>query len=166
MSTDGTLNCILCSRKVVMYNKEHEAWSLTKTGRKGDVYYIKRDTRFSQRDQRLWNQQTAYWPAYQRDTINTRGTLSPFPWGWKSEEVIDSSHHNLWEGQTLPFPFWVTRVIILQFWKGSHKGYFCLSVMARHWRVWSSGAPTNSRCCSVPFPGTFPDICGDFFLSL
>lgn len=31
------------------------------------------------------------------------------------EEVIDSSHHLLWEGQTLPFPFSVTRVIILTF---------------------------------------------------
>lgn len=83
----------------------------------------------------------------------------PVPWGRKMEEVIDSSHHNLWEGQTLPFPFWVTRVIILKFWKGPHKGYFCSSVMSRHQRVWvwATVALTNSRYCSLLFPGMFLD---------
>lgn len=40
------------------------------------------------------------------------------------EEVIDSSHHNLWEGQALPFPFWVTRVIILKILKGPTQELF------------------------------------------
>lgn len=47
------------------------------------------------------------------------------PWGGMMEEVIDSSHHLLWEGQSLPFPFWVTRVIILTFL--AHRSYFCSS---------------------------------------
>lgn len=48
------------------------------------------------------------------------------------EEVIDSSHHNVWEGQTLHFPFWVTRVISLKVWKVPNKSYFCVSVMVRN----------------------------------
>lgn len=80
------------------------------------------------------------------------------PWGRKMEEVIDSSHHNLWEGETLPFPFWVTRVIILKFWKGPHKSYFCGIGEA----VWSTAAPTvtikasTSQKCGL--------ISGDHFI--
>lgn len=43
------------------------------------------------------------------------------------EEVVDSSHHNVWEGPTLPFPFWVMTVIILRFFKGPKQELFlCL----------------------------------------
>lgn len=54
------------------------------------------------------------------------------PWGRKMEEVIDSSHNNLWEGQTLPFPFSGDKGYYSKILKGPHKGYFCVSVIARH----------------------------------
>lgn len=79
----------------------------------------------------------------------------PVPWGKNIEEAIDSSHHNLWEGQTLPFPFWVTGVIIPKFWKGLDKDYFCSPMMARHQRIFSTVALTNSRYGSLLFPECF-----------
>lgn len=62
------------------------------------------------------------------------------------EEVIDSSHHNLWEGQTLPFPFWVTRVIILKFFERAHTR--AISVPQR-WRGTAQSDPQRVTVAAV-----------------
>lgn len=63
------------------------------------------------------------------------------------EEVIDSSHNNLWEEQTLPFPFLGDEGYYSKILKGSTEGLF-LCLIARHYRV--------SFVVTVSFPGLRP----------
>lgn len=96
-------------------------------------------------------------PAYQRTTINTKiQTLYPPSHETeRTEEVIDSSHHNLWEGQTLPFPSWVTGIIIPKVWRELKptRGLFLMSQWGlKHQgvRAWSTGEPTTTGRCYRP----------------
>lgn len=115
--------------------------SRTKTGSGGNVYFIISDTitRGSHNNKTKGCDTTTQTTGRLiRGLLLIPVRLCPHvPGGRTMEEVIDSSHHNLWEGETLPFPFWVTGVIILKFWKGHTRA---ISVALEP--VWSTAAPT------------------------
>lgn len=121
VSADGTLKCLPLYRKTQGAEQKQEGEGMYK------VLWYKR---FSRRDENATRHCTQFIWGW---LFIPERPCPCVPWGRMMEEVIDSSHHLLWEGQTLPFPFSVIRVIILTF-VNMHR----TAISVPHW-WWSIG---------------------------
>lgn len=103
---DWTLMCLfLYSQKVVMYGGARVA----EQKQEEEEMYIPWEL-FDTITRRFCNNETIGCDTTQSSGCLIRGLLlipvrlcPHVPWGRNTEEVIDSSHHNLWEGQNLAF---------------------------------------------------------------